>query len=217
LPLELIVKRQTSETADFFGFSDRGRLAPGKKADINVIDFKGLRLHTPEIRYDLPAGGRRLVQRVDGYVATFVSGTPETPDSMRGALAERLPPYMVPREITVLNRMLLAAGRLIPAKWQLEVVSRDDPFWKVDTDGGVFHERDGRQARVHLLGSDAVIEVGTTVIRVPLEVRGRSCALRWKKTDKRLKKTKREGIPLDASRLADALHELGMQDVELVP
>ena len=76
LPLEMIVKRQTSETADFFGFSDRGRLAPGKKADVNVIDFKNLRLHIPEIRYDLPAGGRRLVQRVDGYVATFVSGTP---------------------------------------------------------------------------------------------------------------------------------------------
>jgi N-acyl-D-amino-acid deacylase len=76
LPLELIVKRQTSETADFFGFADRGRLAPGLKADVNVIDFERLRLHVPEIRYDLPAGGRRLVQRVDGYVATFVSGTP---------------------------------------------------------------------------------------------------------------------------------------------
>jgi N-acyl-D-aspartate/D-glutamate deacylase len=76
LPLELIVKRQSSETADFFGFADRGRLTPGKKADVNVIDFDRLRLHVPEIRYDLPAGGRRLVQRVDGYVATFVSGVP---------------------------------------------------------------------------------------------------------------------------------------------
>ena len=76
LPLELIVKRQTSETADFFGFADRGRLAPGLKADVNVIDFERLRLHVPEIRYDLPAGGRRLVQRVDGYIATFVSGVP---------------------------------------------------------------------------------------------------------------------------------------------
>ena len=75
LPLELIVKRQTSETAGFFGFADRGRLAPGLKADINVIDFERLRLHVPEIRYDLPAGGRRLVQRVDGYVTTLVSGT----------------------------------------------------------------------------------------------------------------------------------------------
>jgi N-acyl-D-aspartate/D-glutamate deacylase len=76
LPLEWLVKRQTSETADFFGFADRGRLAPGLKADVNVIDFERLRLHVPEIRYDLPAGGRRLVQRVDGYIATLVAGTP---------------------------------------------------------------------------------------------------------------------------------------------
>lgn len=76
LPLELIVKRQTSETAQFFGLHDRGVLAPGLRADVNVIDYEGLRLHIPEIRYDLPAGGRRLVQRVDGYDATFVSGVP---------------------------------------------------------------------------------------------------------------------------------------------
>ncbi len=74
LPLELMVKRQTSETANFFGFHDRGVLAPGKKADVNVIDYNGLRLHIPEIRYDLPMGGRRLVQRVDGYRNTFMSG-----------------------------------------------------------------------------------------------------------------------------------------------
>jgi N-acyl-D-aspartate/D-glutamate deacylase len=76
LPLELVVKRQTSETAQFFGFHDRGVLAPGKKADVNVIDYDAMRLHMPEVRYDLPAGGRRLVQRVDGYVATLVSGVP---------------------------------------------------------------------------------------------------------------------------------------------
>ncbi len=74
LPLEFVVKRQTSETADFFGFTDRGRLKPGLKADVNVIDFDALRLHHPEIIHDLPAGGKRLVQRVDGYVATIVSG-----------------------------------------------------------------------------------------------------------------------------------------------
>ena len=74
LPLELMVKRQTSETANFFGFHDRGVLAVGKKADVNVIDYEGLRLHIPEVRYDLPMGGRRLVQRVDGYRNTFVSG-----------------------------------------------------------------------------------------------------------------------------------------------
>jgi N-acyl-D-aspartate/D-glutamate deacylase len=76
LPLEFVVKRQTSETAKFFGFNDRGVLAPGMKADVNVLDYEGLRLHKPEVWYDLPAGGRRLVQRVDGYRATFVSGVP---------------------------------------------------------------------------------------------------------------------------------------------
>jgi N-acyl-D-aspartate/D-glutamate deacylase len=76
LPLEFMVKRQTSETADFFGFHDRGRLRPGRRADINVIDFDRLRLHTPEIVHDLPAGGKRLVQRVEGYEATLVAGTP---------------------------------------------------------------------------------------------------------------------------------------------
>jgi N-acyl-D-amino-acid deacylase len=74
LPLEFMIKRQTSETAKFFGFNDRGVLAPGLKADVNIIDYEGMRLHKPEVWYDLPAGGRRLVQRVDGYRATFVSG-----------------------------------------------------------------------------------------------------------------------------------------------
>ena len=76
LGLEFIVKRLTSEVADFFGFHDRGRLAVGKKADVNVIDLKGLRLHHPELRHDLPAGGKRLVQQADGYTATIVAGTP---------------------------------------------------------------------------------------------------------------------------------------------
>ncbi|RAI60444.1 amidohydrolase family protein [Roseicella frigidaeris] len=76
LPLEFVVKRQTSETAAFFGFDDRGVLAPGKKADVNLIDYEALRLHRPEVWYDLPAGGRRLMQRVEGYKATLVSGVP---------------------------------------------------------------------------------------------------------------------------------------------
>ncbi len=74
LPLEFVVKRQTSETADFFGFHDRGRLAPGLKADVNVIEFDRLRLRHPELAHDLPAGGKRLIQRVDGYAATLVGG-----------------------------------------------------------------------------------------------------------------------------------------------
>jgi N-acyl-D-aspartate/D-glutamate deacylase len=72
--VENLVKRQTSETARFFGFNDRGVLAEGMKADLNVIDFDALRLHAPEVAYDLPKGGRRLLQRVDGYRHTFVSG-----------------------------------------------------------------------------------------------------------------------------------------------
>ena len=76
LPLELLVKRQTSETAQFFGLHDRGCLAPGMRADINLIDFEGLRLYQPQLVNDLPAGGRRFVQRVDGYETTLVAGTP---------------------------------------------------------------------------------------------------------------------------------------------
>jgi hypothetical protein len=74
LPLEWIVKRQTKENADFFGLHDRGVLAPGMKADINVIDFDGLRLRPPHIVNDLPAGGRRLVQEAQGYIATIQTG-----------------------------------------------------------------------------------------------------------------------------------------------
>ncbi len=76
LPLELLVKRQTSETADFFGLADRGRLAPGLRADVNLIDFDRLLLHKPELVHDMPANGRRFIQRVEGYEATLVAGTP---------------------------------------------------------------------------------------------------------------------------------------------
>jgi cytosine/adenosine deaminase-related metal-dependent hydrolase len=75
LGLEWVVKRQTADTADYFGFHDRGRLVPGMKADVNIIDFANLRLHHPEMIYDLPAGGRRLVQQVEGYIASLVSGS----------------------------------------------------------------------------------------------------------------------------------------------
>ena len=91
LPLEFMVKRQTSETAKFFGFNDRGVLEVGKKADINIINYDAMRLHIPEVRYDLPAGGRRLVQRVDGYDATIVSGVPVFENGVHtGALPGKL-------------------------------------------------------------------------------------------------------------------------------
>lgn len=74
LPIEWLVKRQTADTARLVGLHDRGTLEPGMKADLNVIDFEALRLRPPEIIHDLPAGGRRLVQHADGYVATMTSG-----------------------------------------------------------------------------------------------------------------------------------------------
>ncbi|MFZ0423286.1 MAG: amidohydrolase family protein [Xanthobacteraceae bacterium] len=76
LPVEQIVKRQTSETADYFGLSDRGRLAPGLRADVNLIDFAKLTVQKPELVHDMPAGGRRFVQRVEGYESTLVAGAP---------------------------------------------------------------------------------------------------------------------------------------------
>ncbi len=76
LPLEMLVRRQTSETANFFGLTDRGRLAPGLRADLNLIDFDGMRMQKPELIHDLPANGRRFVQRVTGYEATIVAGQP---------------------------------------------------------------------------------------------------------------------------------------------
>jgi N-acyl-D-amino-acid deacylase len=91
LPLERIVKRQTSDTAGFFGMHDRGLLKVGLKADVNLIDYEGLRLRTPEIRYDLPMNGRRIVQKADGYKATFVSGVATYEDGVyTGATPGRL-------------------------------------------------------------------------------------------------------------------------------
>ncbi|HEU5302513.1 MAG TPA: amidohydrolase family protein [Acidimicrobiia bacterium] len=74
LPVELVVQKMTSDTASLYGLGDRGRLAPGYRADVNVIDFDGLRLHRPEMVYDLPGGARRLLQRADGYTSTIVAG-----------------------------------------------------------------------------------------------------------------------------------------------
>ena len=75
LPLEWIIKRQTRDNANFFGLHDRGVLASGMKADVNLIDMDRLTLRPPHIVHDLPAGGRRLVQEADGYLATIQSGT----------------------------------------------------------------------------------------------------------------------------------------------
>jgi N-acyl-D-aspartate/D-glutamate deacylase len=74
LPIETVVKAQTAETASFFGMTDRGRLTPGMRADVNLIDHDNLRIHAPHLEHDLPAGGKRLLQGADGYVATMVAG-----------------------------------------------------------------------------------------------------------------------------------------------
>jgi len=74
LPLEFLVRKQTRDSAFAYGLRDRGVLAEGYKADINIIDFDRLRVLQPEVVYDLPAGGKRLVQRAQGYRHIFVSG-----------------------------------------------------------------------------------------------------------------------------------------------
>jgi len=91
LPLERIVKRQTSETAAFYGLNDRGVVGAGYLADLNVIDFEHLDVDAPQMVTDLPAGGRRLVQRARGYKATIKSGEIILRDGeITGALPGRL-------------------------------------------------------------------------------------------------------------------------------
>jgi N-acyl-D-aspartate/D-glutamate deacylase len=74
LSIPFVVAAQSRKTALSVGLYDRGVVAPGYKADINVIDYDRLHLHPPKVHYDLPVGGRRLLQQVDGYDATIVSG-----------------------------------------------------------------------------------------------------------------------------------------------
>ncbi len=91
LPLEFLVRKQTLDTARAYGLSDRGAVACGLKADFNLIDFDRLRARLPELVYDLPTGGRRLVQRAEGYRHTFVSGIEVMRDAeATGALPGRL-------------------------------------------------------------------------------------------------------------------------------
>ncbi len=74
IELPTAIKWMTSETADLYGLLDRGRIAVGYRGDLNVIDHDNLRVRLPETVFDLPAGGRRLMQKADGYVATIVAG-----------------------------------------------------------------------------------------------------------------------------------------------
>jgi N-acyl-D-aspartate/D-glutamate deacylase len=100
LPIEAMIHRLTREPAQLIGLADRGLVAAGYRANLNVIDYAKLDLHNPRIVADLPAGGKRLHQRADGYVATIVAGkvilrdgvpTDERPGQLiRGAQAPRL-------------------------------------------------------------------------------------------------------------------------------
>jgi N-acyl-D-aspartate/D-glutamate deacylase len=91
IPLEAVIRMQTRDTARAVGLHDRGLIAPGYRADLNVIDYEGLTLHAPEVAYDLPAGGRRLIQKASGYLATVVAGQVTYRDGVAtGALPGRL-------------------------------------------------------------------------------------------------------------------------------
>ena len=91
LPLEYVVHRQTAQTAALYGLHDRGLIAPGMRADVNVIDFDALSFGPPRMAFDLPAHGRRLVQRASGYAATFVAGVQTVADDQfTGELPGRL-------------------------------------------------------------------------------------------------------------------------------
>jgi len=91
LGLEQMIRMQTRDTAEAVGLLDRGLIEVGLRADLNVIDYDRLTLHAPSVAYDLPAGGRRLIQKADGYVATIVAGQVTYRDGEpTGALPGRL-------------------------------------------------------------------------------------------------------------------------------
>lgn len=100
MPLPWAVRRMTRDNALALGLADRGLLRPGHKADLNVIDLAGLTLHCPEPIHDLPGGGRRLIQRAEGYAATVGAGVAVYREGeATGALPGRLVrgPQAVPR------------------------------------------------------------------------------------------------------------------------
>jgi N-acyl-D-aspartate/D-glutamate deacylase len=74
MSLEFVVHKLTQDSAELYGLNDRGVIAPGYIADLNLIDYDALKLHQPEMVYDLPAGGKRLIQKAEGYRFTIKSG-----------------------------------------------------------------------------------------------------------------------------------------------
>lgn len=83
LSLPVVVKKLTSDPAAVVGLCDRGRIASGYRADLNIIDYDRLQLRAPEVVYDLPTGGRRIIQRADGYSATIMNGHPTYRDGVQ--------------------------------------------------------------------------------------------------------------------------------------
>src|ERR1700742_5216581 len=106
LSIPFVVAAQSRKTALSVGLNDRGLLAPGTKADINIIDYDRLHLHPPKVHYDLPVGGRRLMQEVDGYDATIVAGQV----TRRGGQATRARPGQPVRGPQATARSLDAAA-----------------------------------------------------------------------------------------------------------
>ena len=80
MEVEEIIKKQAFDTARYIGLNDRGAIAPGQKADINIIELDNLKLERPHLVADLPAGGKRLLQHARGYRHTLVNGVPITQD-----------------------------------------------------------------------------------------------------------------------------------------
>ena len=91
LPLELLVHKLSGGNAELYGFADRGTVAVGKRADLNVIDFERLRICPPVLRHDLPTGVSRILQPAEGYLATLVNGeATRRHDADTGARSGRL-------------------------------------------------------------------------------------------------------------------------------
>jgi len=91
LPVEMVVHKMTQDTALVYGMADRGVIAPGYRADLNLIDYERIGLEDPEMAYDLPAGGRRIIQRSHGYLATICHGeVTYEGDEHTGAMPGRL-------------------------------------------------------------------------------------------------------------------------------
>ena len=86
-----MVRKLSRDTAEIYGLLDRGRIAAGYRADINLIDYDNLDVLLPEMVWDLPTGARRIMQRANGFVATFVAGKQTIDhDELTGILPGRL-------------------------------------------------------------------------------------------------------------------------------